>query len=123
MSGFLDFPYHFDGHGRTATTDRDDHIRDLIEQVLFTAPGERVMRPDFGSGLLALVFEPNSTTLAATTQVLVQGALQQHLGHLIAVQAVEVSNDDAALRVDVRYTVLLDRTTHSASFTAPGSGA
>ena len=123
MSGFLDFPYRFDGHGRTATTDRDDHIRDLIEQVLFTAPGERVMRPDFGSGLLALVFEPNSTTLAATTQVLVQGALQQHLGHLIAVQAVEVSNDDAALRVDVRYTVLLDRTTHSASFTAPGSGA
>ena len=123
MNGFLDFPYRFDGHGRTATTDRDDHIRDLIEQVLFTAPGERVMRPDFGSGLLALVFEPNSTTLAATTQVLVQGALQQHLGHLIAVQAVEVSNDDAALRVDVRYTVLLDRTTHSASFTAPGSGA
>jgi phage baseplate assembly protein W len=123
VNGFLDFPYRFDGHGRTAATDRDDHIRDLIEQVLFTAPGERVMRPDFGSGLLALVFEPNSTTLAATTQVLVQGALQQHLGHLIAVQAVEVANDDAALRVDVRYTVLLDRTTHSASFTAPGSGA
>jgi phage baseplate assembly protein W len=122
LSGFVDFPYRFDGHGRTATTDRDDHIRDLIEQVLFTAPGERVMRPDFGSGLLALVFEPNSTTLAATTQALVQGALQQHLAHLIAVQAVEVGNDDAALRVDVRYTVLLDRTTHTASFTAPGSG-
>ena len=65
---------------------RGDHIRDLIEQVLFTSPGERVMRPDFGSGLLALVFEPNSTTLAATTQFLVQGALQQHLSHLIAVQ-------------------------------------
>ena len=123
MSGDLDFPYRFDGHGRTATTDRDDHIRDLIEQVLFTAPGERVMRPDFGSGLLALVFEPDSSTLAATTQILVQGALQQYLSHLIAVQAVEVGNDDAALRVDVRYTVLLDRTTHTASFTAPGSSA
>ena len=86
----LDFPYHFDGRGRTATTDRDDHIRDLIEQVLFTSPGERVMRPDFGAGLLALVFEPNSATLAATTQMLVQSALQQHLSHLIAVQAVEV---------------------------------
>ena len=61
MTGDLDFPYHFDGRGRTATTGRDDHIRDLIEQVLFTAPGERVMRPDFGSGLLALVFEPNSS--------------------------------------------------------------
>src|ERR1700694_1028269 len=119
----VDFPYHCSAAGRTATTDRDDHIRDLIEQVLFTAPGERVMRPDFGSGLLALVFEPNSTTLAATTQILVQGALQQHLSHLIAVQAVEVGNDDGALRVDVRYTVLLDRSTHIASFTAPGSSA
>jgi phage baseplate assembly protein W len=123
MSDELDFPYRFDGRGRTATTDRDDHIRDLIEQVLFTAPGERVMRPDFGSGLLALVFEPNSTTLAATTQMLVQGALQQHLSHLISVQAVEVRNDDAALRVDVRLTVLRDRSTHSVSFTAPGSSA
>ena len=78
--GELDFPYRFDGRGRTATADADDHIRDLIEQVLFTSPGERVMRPDFGSGMLALVFEPNSTALAATTQILVQGALQQHLG-------------------------------------------
>ncbi len=118
---FLDFPYRFDGRGRTAVTGRDDHIRDLIEQVLFTSPGERVMRPDFGSGLLALVFEPNSTALAATTQMLVQGALQQHLGHLIAVQAVDVRNDEGALRVSVRYAVLLDRSTHSASFTAPGS--
>jgi Bacteriophage baseplate protein W len=123
MSDSLDFPYHFDGRGRTAATDRDDHIRDLIEQVLFTAPGERVMRPDFGSGLLAFVFEPNSTTLAATTQILVQGALQEHLSHLIAVQAVDVRNEDAVLRVDVRYTVLLDRTTHDVSFTAPGGGA
>ena len=46
-----------------AATSDDDHIRDLIEQVLFTSPGERVMRPDFGAGLLALVFEPNSVEL------------------------------------------------------------
>jgi uncharacterized protein len=116
----LDFPYHFSGLGRTATTDRDDHIRDLIQQVLFTAPGERVMRPDFGAGLLSLVFEPNSTTLAAATQMLVQSALQLNLSHLIAVHSVDVRNDDAALRVDVTYSVLLDRTTHSASFIAPG---
>jgi len=116
----LDFPYRFSGLGRTATTDRDDHIRDLIQQVLFTAPGERVMRPDFGAGLLSLVFEPNSTTLAAATQMLVQSALQLNLSHLIAVHSVDVRNDDAALRVDVTYSVLLDRTTHSASFTAPG---
>ena len=117
----LDFPFSFDSLGRTATCDRGDHIRDLIEQVLFTSPGERVMRPDFGSGILSLVFEANSTTLAATTQMLVQSALQQYLSHLIAVQAVEVANDDATLRVDIRYMVLRDRTTQSANFTVPGS--
>jgi phage baseplate assembly protein W len=119
----VDYPYHFDARGRTATTGRDDHIRDLIEQVLFTAPGERVMRPELGSGVLALVFEPNSTTVAATTQMLVQGALQHHLSHLIAVQAVEVSSVEGLLQVEVRYVVLLDRSTHSARFVAPGSAA
>ncbi len=53
----LDFPYRISATGRSATTGDADHVRDLIEQVLFTAPGERVMRPDFGSGLLALVFD------------------------------------------------------------------
>jgi phage baseplate assembly protein W len=119
----LDHPYHFDGRGRSADTDTPDHIRDLIEQVLFTAPGERVMRPDFGAGLLALVFEPNSTTLAATTQFLVQSGLQRHLSSLIVVNAVIVENIDAALQVTVRYTVLADGTAQQASFAVPGAGA
>ena len=119
----LDYPYHFDGRGRTATTGEVDHIRDLIEQVLFTSPGERVMRPDFGAGLLALVFEPNSSTLAATTQFLVQSALQQHLSHLIAVDAVTVDNLDATLQVTVRYSVIADGQTQQASFAVPGGGA
>jgi phage baseplate assembly protein W len=118
----LDHPYHFDGRGRTATTDDADHVRDLIEQVLFTTPGERVMRPDFGAGLLALVFEPNSSTLAATTQFLVQSALQQHLSHLIAVNEVTVENIDAALQVTVQYVVLTDGAMQRASFALPGSG-
>ena len=119
----LDFPYHFDASGRTAATTAADHIRDLIEQVLFTTPGERVMRPDFGAGLLALVFEPNSSTLAATTQFLVQSGLQQHLANLIAVQAVTVENIDAALQVTVRYVVLEDASTQTSSFSFAGGGA
>jgi uncharacterized protein len=119
----LDHPYHFDGRGRTAATGEADHIRDLIEQVLFTAPGERVMRPDFGAGLLALVFEPNSSTLAATTQFLVQSGLQQHLSERIAVNAVTVENIDAALQVTVSYTVLADGTLQQATFAIPGGGA
>ncbi len=117
----LDHPYHFDGRGRTATTGDADHLRDLIEQVLFTTPGERVMRPDFGAGLLALVFEPNGSTLAATTQFLVQSALQQHLSHLIAVNDVSVENIDAALQVTVQYVVLNDGAAQRASFAVPGS--
>lgn len=97
----LDYPYHFDHRHRTAETDDDNHIRDLIEQVLFTMPGERVNRPDFGSGIMQLVFAPNSPELAATTQFLVQGALQQWVGHLIVVESVEVESVDAELRVRI----------------------
>jgi len=122
----LDFPYRFDDRGRTAGTVAADHIRDLIEQVLFTSPGERLMRPDFGAGLLALVFEANSPTLAATTQFLVQSALQQHLSHLIAVNGVTIENIDSALQIHVQVTVLSDGSLQQASFALPlagGSGA
>ena len=119
----LDFPYAIDGTGRSAQTSAADHVRDLIEQVLFTAPGERVMRPTFGSGLMALVFEPNSVQLAATTQFLAQASLQQHLSHLIAVQAVTVEPIDAALVVSVAYTLLEDGSQQVARMSAPRSVA
>ena len=64
----IDFPFHIDGHGRTAATDDADHARDLIEQILFTNPGERVNRPTFGSGLMQMLFQPNSTEIAAALQ-------------------------------------------------------
>jgi phage baseplate assembly protein W len=112
----VDFPFHVDGRGRTAGTDADDHLRDLIEQVLFTAPGERVMRPEFGSGLLALVFERGGPELVAATQHLVQGALQQELGHLIAVESVDVRQDEGALTVNVGYVALRTQERTSAAF-------
>jgi len=101
----VDFPFSFGSRGRTSDTTEDDHIRDLIQQVLFTAPGERVNRPDFGSGLLRLVFAPNSDELAAATQFLVQGSLHQWLGDLIEVNDVQVDNSDSSLLIEVRYTV------------------
>ena len=79
MSAFLDYPLRVDARGRSASTSEDDHLRDLIEQVLFTSPGERVNRPDFGCGLKTLVFMPNSDALAAATQVLTKAALQKWL--------------------------------------------
>jgi len=99
------FPYHFDSRNRTGEALEEKHIRDLIEQLLFTSPGERVNRPTFGSGLLRLVFEPNSPELAAMTQLMVQGALQQWLGELIQVEGVEITSENATLRVEVRYVI------------------
>ena len=112
----IDYPYHFDGRGRTAETDQDEHIRDLIEELLFTSPGERVNRPDFGSGLLQLVFAPGGTELAAATQFLVQGGLQQWLGELIQVETVEVTAEDSTLRVLVQYVVRRTRERQLAQF-------
>src|SRR6185503_21369032 len=101
----MDFPFHIDSRGRTAQTTVDEHIRDLIEQVLFTGPGERVNRPSFGSGLLQLVFMPTSDELATATQFLIQGALQQWLGDVVQVEAVAVDRDDSTVRVNVQYVV------------------
>jgi phage baseplate assembly protein W len=116
----LDFPWSIDGRGRTAATDRDDHIRDLIEQVLFTAPGERVMRPDFGSGLLAMVFEPGGAELAATAQYLVQGSLERELSDVITLESVGVEMVDVVLVVTVAYVVLRTQAHEVATFRAPG---
>ena len=101
----IDFPFHFDSRGKTAVTDDNDHIRDMIEQFLFTNSGERVNRPDFGSGLLQLIFAPNSPELATTLQFTVQAGLQQWLGDIIEVQELIVTSVEASLHIDLRYKV------------------
>lgn len=112
----IGFPFHIDGRGRTAADNEDDHIRDMIEQLLFTSPGERVNRPTFGSGLLQLVFQPNSPELAATLQFTTQAALQQWLGDLIQVQEVVAESTEGILRISVRYVVQRTQQTQSAQF-------
>lgn len=103
------YPFHVDDKGQTAGADSDAHVRNLIEQVLFTTPGERVNRPTFGSGILNLVFTPANEALGAATQQLVQSALQQWLGDLIQVEAVRVEREEAQLQVTVQYVLRRDR--------------
>jgi phage baseplate assembly protein W len=116
----LFFPYQIGGRGRTREARRDEvndeYIKGLIEQVLFTAPGERVMRPDFGSGLQQLLFAGNSPELAATTQMMVQAALQQYLGNLIVVETVAIESIDSTLQVEVIYIVRRTQTQQQARF-------
>jgi Bacteriophage baseplate protein W len=99
------YPFHFDSRGGTASASDPDHILQMIEQLIFTNPGERVNRPDFGSGLLQLIFAPNSPELAATVQFTLQAALQHWLGDVIDVQSLDVQAVDSALTVDLKYVI------------------
>jgi phage baseplate assembly protein W len=110
-------PFQIDARGRTAASAEDRHLRDLIESLLFTSPGERVNRPDFGSGLRDLLFAPNSPELATAVQFLVQGSLQQWLGDRITVENVEVEAIDAMLTVRVDYIVNRTQQRAAAEFT------
>jgi hypothetical protein len=102
----MDYPFQVNARGRTAITSRNDHVRDMIKQVLFTSPGERVNRPDFGCGLLQLVFSAANDALIATVQYSVQGSLQRWLGDIIEVQDILITKIDALLRVEVVYVRL-----------------
>ena len=99
----IDYPFSIDERGRTAETSDAAHLRDMLEQLLFTNAGERVNRPEFGSGLLQLVFAPNSPELAATLQFTTQAAIQQWLGDVIDLRALEVTSEDAVLRIAITY--------------------
>ncbi|MFJ8074333.1 GPW/gp25 family protein [Streptomyces sp. NPDC096176] len=99
------FPFRSDRRGRTGHASYDEHVRDLVEQLLFTSPGERVMRPDFGCGLLDLVFTPNSPELASALELSVQASLQRWLGDLIEVEALDVVSEENVVRVYLRYVV------------------
>jgi uncharacterized protein len=110
------YPYRFDFRGRTESAGDDNHIRQMIEQVLFTSPGERVNRPTFGCGLMQLVFAPNSDALAAAVQMTVQAALQEWLGDLIQVEDVAVETHDSTLSVQVRYVIIRTQARQGAQF-------
>lgn len=116
----LDFPYHFDGNRRTARADAAKHIRDLIEQILFTSPGERVNRPDFGAGILQLVFAPASDEAAATAEFMIKGALQQYLGQRIEIEAVQARAVDSTLFFRIAFRMVQTGTCDVAEFEMEG---
>src|SRR5450432_910788 len=101
----IDFPLNYNHRGATAEANDDDHVRQMIEQFLFTNPGERVNRPDFGSGLNQMVFAPNSPELAAALQFTIQASLQRYLADVIDLQSLEVTSQDSTLSVVVKYIV------------------
>ncbi len=101
----IDFPFHIDTRGRTAECDDAAHVRDMLEQLLFTNAGERVNRPEFGSGLMQLIFAPNSPELAAALQFTMRAAILQYLGDVLDLLGLDVASEDSALRIDIRYAL------------------
>ncbi|MFI5958823.1 GPW/gp25 family protein [Cryptosporangium sp. NPDC051539] len=102
----LGFPFRLDARGRSVEVDEVAYARALIEQVLFVAPGERVNRPAFGSGLLQLIFEPIGGTLVTASETLIHGALVQQLSDDVDIRGVEVTSDpeaESTLRVVVTF--------------------
>lgn len=113
----IDYPFQFDSRGRTATVDQNQHIRDMIEQMLFTNHGERVNRPDFGSGLMQFIFAPNSPEVAAALQFTMQSSLQRWLGDIIDVVNLQVESREATLRILIQYVVRGRNEAQTAVFT------
>lgn len=105
MSGF-GYPYRIGPDGQTAGAGYEQHIREMIEQVLFTRRGERVNRPDFGAGVTELIFVENAPEMAAAAQHMVMGTLQQWLSGVIEVRGVETLVADNVLEITVRYRAL-----------------
>ena len=116
MTRYIDFPPHFDSRGATASTGEEDHVRDLLEQLIFTSPGERVNRPDFGTGALQLVFAPNSPELAATLQFTLLSAIQRWLGDLVEVSDLTAEAVDGTLAVSVSYVIRRTGAEQTATF-------
>lgn len=105
---YLAFPFRIE-KGKPATSDRGSHVREQIEQVLFTHPRERVFRPDFGAGVRALVFEPNNQALAELTQKRLIASLAEALfgevdPRTLRVNA-QVAGNGEELLITVSYTL------------------
>jgi uncharacterized protein len=109
---YFSFPFKIDKNGRSSVTNEEQHIKNLIEQILFTSPGERVNRPNFGTGLNQIIFEPNSDILAITIDTMIHSALNLWLDHLIIVESVNVENKDSVLEVTVKYMIRKNQRTN-----------
>ncbi len=103
---YVDLSYRLDGTKRTAMTGHRKRVRNLLEAVLFTAPGERVNRPEFGSGLLDLLFDANSEALETASDFLIRSAIQRHLSDVLVIEDLIIGRDEGQLQVTLTYALI-----------------
>ena len=103
------FPVGVDAQGAIALAEYETDIEQAIRIILATDPGERVMRPDFGAGLRALVFEPLNTQTMALARHRVEQSLVlcepriDSIGNIVSADAPR-GRMDIAIRYRVRMT-------------------
>ena len=119
---YVSIPFRLTSEGSIATEDVDVHVQQQIEQILFTSPGERVMLPEFGSGVRDLVFAANNDVLAAAAEFTIAKALQQHMGRTVLVNAVSVQAQGEVLQIDVIYTRARDLQEQRVTFRVTPAG-
>lgn len=112
---YMDFPLRL-GRSGAATLQRIPHIRDQIEMVLFTDPGERWFRPEFGAGIRTLVFEPNGSPLWQITKQRLQASLAEALAGEVAPRDLDINvqaDPDFAERLAISISYRLAALNHS----------
>jgi hypothetical protein len=112
-------PFSADGRGRTALVGGARHLLEMLELLLFTSPGERVNRPDFGGGVRGLVFAGNSPELAAALRFNLQANLQRWLGDVLEIVQLQTEADDAVLTVSFQYRIRGNPQPQTAQFQKP----
>jgi len=120
-SQYLKFPFCMGADGPQTST-RPEHVREQIEQVLFTSPKERVFRPEFGVGIRRLVFEPSNTALWNSTRKHLMASLAQALYGEVDPKTIDVviEKDDSALLVKISYMLAAINRDESYTFTIAG---
>jgi phage baseplate assembly protein W len=113
---YMNYPFKISGNGKISPANEEKHIKDLIEQILFTDPRERVNLPDFGCGLKSYIFAPNDRTLKTTLRLTIISSVQKWLSHLIIVEDVSVDVDEEELKISIKYTKIRDMEENLAEF-------
>lgn len=112
------YPFRIDPTSRQAArATYNDHIDQMIRQVLLTSPGERVDLPDFGCGVRQMVFAPWSDALQASSRILVQQSLERWLGNVITLQRIDVKSGDqeGQVVIYIEYTIIDNQTQQQVS--------
>ena len=99
------FPFKLDRLGLAVTAGEMEYVEGLIEQILFTRPGERVNQPEFGCGVQALVFGPVTFELATAIRARIEAAMQRWLSVPLHVEATEVDQQDSTLTIHITYVL------------------